>query len=151
MSTTANRRKPVTERYADSWGIYFDEYRSLLPSGHDELQALMTSVQRIKDDQFHVLADMHSEFGGGGCWLCGKWKGADVLEAHHVASGARKSDERTNIIMACRECHKRVQSDPRALPEVCIAKWRRDPGGLIWVRLALLVGRHLPDLITKEN
>lgn len=80
----------------------------------------------------------------GHCQLCGRQTGN--LEAHHIVAGARKSDERTNLICLCPwgACHELVQHSPDWLAVVLYMKWWLDRDNLSWQRLTDLKGSRLP-------
>lgn len=128
-------------RFPDSQGIYFDEAvvrGAFLPNRVSDWDR----IRRVTDAV--VLSRFHNAFSHGTCWLCSTIR-QHAAQAHHIASGARKSDELTNLVIVggafdC-NCHNRVQSSPAALREVFFAKWKHDHPNLSWVRLIHLVGR----------
>jgi len=76
--------------------------------------------------------------------------GLDRLELHHVIGGTKgRSDERTNLIMLCRDCHEQVAT--AGLGAILGMKWSIDRQGTDWVRLAVLRRSFLPDLIIDER
>ncbi len=130
--------------YLDCNGIPFTEYRKHLP----KLASDFPRPKRVKDAE--LLRYYHGEHDR--CQVCGRMPYWGVqLECHHITGGSKgRSDERTNIIMLCngwQGCHNRVQSSVALFGDVLWWKWKSTPEEVDWVRLALLHGSFLPDLI----
>jgi 5-methylcytosine-specific restriction endonuclease McrA len=142
--TRQAKAKRLTERYADSKGIPFDEYRVWLPERVSE----WPQVRRV--DDYEVCKRMHDQWQM--CWNCCRIDFITirgVVQAHHIAAGTKgRSDELTNIAMLCGDCHANANTDALPLGRILFLKWKHDRQYTDWVRLALLARRHLPDLIT---
>lgn len=138
-----NLAKRRRERYADSRGLPFDEYRLWLPERVSE----WPRVKPVMD--YEPLSLMHGLFDDE-CWNCGSEAGwGHNTEAHHIFGAARRSDELTNLAMLCRRCHENVNTPALPLGRILYLKWKADRWHLDWVRLATIAGKHLPDLITE--
>lgn len=129
----------LTNAYRDRWGLPFDEVRLWLPAR----VADWPTPPRVKVDRDGEMARFHAEFKGKQCWMCD-----DVgMELHHLAGGRHgRTHERFVFTWLCKTCHEnrvRVVDLGRLLH----AKWLHDRDGLDWVRLAIRLGRHLPDLV----
>ncbi len=136
--------RPAPERYLDCNGVAVDDYRALLP-GH---VSTWPPAIRVKDSRLLLLfATLWSR-----CQLCGATPPGtqfDRLHIHHIFGGTRgRSDETTNLMRLCSECHDWVQGNTTFLPVVLWAKWRTELGliypSIDWVRLAILRRQHLP-------
>lgn len=140
------RAKRLTERYADSKGVPFDEYRFHLPDRVSE----WPKVVRVDDDS--VEQKMHGWYSK--CWNCGAWRvfeWQDDMQTHHVVGGTRgRSDEYTNIAVLCARCHGNANTAALPMGHILYIKWKHDRQHTDWVRLALLHRQHLPDLITDK-
>lgn len=99
---------------------------------------------RIKVDKTGEQGLFHQQFAGTVCWGCETAKGREL---HHLCAGSRgRSHERELFTFLCRDCHANdVGRD--SLGRLLYAKWKYDQAECDWVRLAIRLGRHLPDLI----
>jgi hypothetical protein len=141
-----NRRKRMkattakaTERYPDGHGVYFDEVRGIL--GEDTSR--WPAVRRVKNPR--VLAIFHQLHSKD--WIdfrCGP-------EAHHMAAGylRGKSDELCALAALSGDWHPLVNTEALPLGHILYLKWKYDRPNCDWVRLTLLFGYFLPDLIVK--
>jgi hypothetical protein len=132
------RDSDVAKLHQDGWAMGFDEVRLWLPS-------------RVSDWPIvHRLDFPHSrEFYriAGECWWCGKFR---HCEAHHITGGTKgRCDTFTNLFRVCRPCHEEVQSNVDLLGRVLFLKWENDRINTNWLRLNLLAGYWLPDLIAS--
>lgn len=128
--TKRSRSVELLRRHADNEWIPFDSIRSLLP----DRVADWPNIQCLEDISVTRLMHRFYRF----CFLC---MSESDIEAHHIFGGAHRSDELTNILMVCYRCHKRIQSDPKCLREVLMAKWTWDRIHTNWRRMLLLHGR----------
>jgi hypothetical protein len=147
--TRMNRSKPLSrgpsrarkekaakarERYADGFGIYFDELRLHLPDSPKDWPK-----PRIVDD-----ADGRQEYRftrGLWCVYCDD----PAQDLHHLVGGSRgRCDSWANLLPLCRVCHERIQSVPSENPELLRMKCRHDKPCTSWVRLTLLRGSWWP-------
>lgn len=127
----------VAEAYEDSRGIAFDDVRGILGEDPSSWPAIKRPRYRQVCWQFH---EIHST-----CWHSGdSWP-----EAHHLAAGylRGKSDELCALVSLSREWHEKVNTEELPLGRILWLKWRHDRPSTDWVRLTLLFGYHLPDLI----
>ena len=135
-----------------------DEFRDCHGVAFDEVQSLLGPVRawpRIKRvDGRDVIVRVQRTFVN--CFWCnerGDWHSQArhlQLDPHHIFGGsAGRSDELTNILPVHRPCHDLIQSDSKLLGRVLYRKWLLDRMCTNWVRLSLLFGRFLPDLITE--
>jgi hypothetical protein len=139
--TRTARTKRLKERYADSHGICFDEYRLWLP----ERVSDWPSVRRVTNpsvcQMFHRLYPT--------CWNCA---GTLDVQAHHGCAGylRGRSDELTLLWALCGDfgngCHGKVATPSLSHGRLLMLKWKHDREHLDWVRVALVWRRHLPDL-----
>lgn len=139
----AAKRKASKEFFEDGLGVRFHETRLWLPSRvSDWPKVRIVNNKRAREV---LLRHQLYECGCPWCSLCESY--AEQMDGHHIFGGSRgRSDELTNLLIVCRQCHERIQSDPTTLPEVLHAKWEHDRESVSWVRLTLLAGRWLDDL-----
>lgn len=75
-----------------------------------------------------------------------------ILELHHMIGGrGGRSDERTNILPLCRWCHQGPHQITDNLGFVLFLKWLQAGEEIDWLRLAVLHGRFLPDLLSYDG
>ncbi len=128
--------------FPDSTGLYFGEAPQIVRAWPKLL-----TLRRV--DSSAVMNRFHAQHGY--CMVCGQSYGVK-LEAHHMASGSRISDELTNLLMVCKSCHSEVQSSKVHLGRCLWCKWKHDRPNLNWVRLSLLLGYEtLPELQTTRK
>lgn len=128
---------PKIETHKDSSGTPFDEYRLWLPPR----VADWPTPPRTKTDTEELQAEFHREFAGKKCWLCTE-KGHEL---HHLGAGMKgRSHDRYLFTWLCRSCHANIRLDD--LGRLLAAKWLHDRAHVDWVRTAIRLGRHLPDL-----
>lgn len=136
--------RPALERYLDCNGVAFEDYRTLLPGRVSDWPPADRIKNRCVLESFAVSWEH--------CQLCGATPPGtqfDRLHIHHIFGGTRgRSDESTNLIRLCSECHDRVQGNSTFLPVVLWAKWRTEKETwkptIDWVKLAILRRQHLP-------
>ena len=132
-------------RYVDGKGIGFNHYREHLPAR----AADFPKPGRIRNPD--VMSEFHQwDF----CFVTGvKYGGFKVkLEAHQRFAGtAGRSDELCNLIMLERATHENVKTEACPLGLLLWRKWLLDRENTDWVRLALLRGSFLPDLIIDKR
>lgn len=126
--------------FRDRNKVAFAEYRLWLPA---RVADWPNGSPRVKVDKDGEMKKFHQQYRGTTCWHCNSRKGEEL---HHAASGSRgRSHERTLFFWLCKDCHaNHVGTDN--LGRLLYAKWKYDRDGLDWVRLAIRLGRHLPDL-----
>lgn len=136
------RARRLRERFVDGHGVCFDEYRLWLPDKVSD----WPQVTRVDDPQ--VPRDYHE-------WWCTCWNCEEPpaytkpVDFHHLTGGTKgRSDEYCNGCMLCRECHDLANTNELPFARLLYLKWKFDRQHVSWVRLALLRGSHLPDLIT---
>lgn len=135
------RAKRLTERYADASGVCFDEHRDLLPPRVSDWPQIRRVTNPRVCELFHRMHRV--------CWNCGTT--ADV-QAHHFASGFTrgKSDELTLLWALCGDfgngCHGKVGTPELSHGKLLRLKWENDRECLLWLRIALVWRRFLPDL-----
>jgi hypothetical protein len=128
----------TNRRWIDGNDVAFNEYRQLLP----RLASDFPLPNRVKDQD--VLSAYRAEFDY--CQVCGR---SDLgIEVHHIIGGTKgRSDERTNLISLEPALHERVKTSELPQGLIMWCKWRIDPSGTDWVRLAILNRAFLPDLV----
>lgn len=161
MKRTPMKRKSdsATENLAVAESLYAD--------GHGETpEAAMTFINafrakygcwptphRLTDPR--VIVRLQKTFGF--CFVCerqcdwtareGSWLKLDV---HHIYAGtAGRADELTNLMPLCRPCHEKFQSLKPAAGFLLYRKWKFDRPNTDWLRLTILAGHCLPELITE--
>lgn len=125
-----------TPRYPDSKGLGIDDYHQLIPGRIGEQK-----IGKIKSrEALQEYADANWR-----CLICGA---VNRLEIHHIIGGYGRSDELTNLLMLCSDCHgtSRYSGAPPPLGKCLFAKWWYQQMQVDWARLAVLRARHLPDL-----
>ena len=136
----------MSELYLDGDGVAFGQYRELLPAR----AADFPNPHRVKAPD--VLEAFCRRWDH--CMVCGKG-GAKIwrLELHHLCHGTvGRCDSATNLIRLCGPsvntgtCHSDAHGGVLRLGTILWVKWRLDAASVSWVRLALLLGRFLPDL-----
>lgn len=135
----------ATENFADAHGVFFSEVRLIL--GED--RSRWPKVRRVRDAE--VCAMMHKRFIN--CWNCDEYCGfGSCLECHHLFAGSRtRSDEMTAIVCLCGDCHRNVNTPALPTGRLLYLKWLKDRQQLSWLRLTLLCGHFLPDMIPDEE
>lgn len=133
------------ERYVDNRGIEFGEIGFHL-RGRPGDWPRITRVTRKGACTF--MHEFHQA-----CWQCGKrGYGLDATQAHHIFEGSRgKSEELCNIAMLCALHHGQLSDPIIPLGRILYLKWKHDWLHTDWVRMTLLCGYHLPDLIADED
>lgn len=149
----------MSEKYLDCNGIPFADYRRELP-----IQVFhFPKANIIKSPE--LLQELHNEWDC--CQVCGRraglWTKWDAgpqenwvsLHLHHVIGAAGRSDERCNLLALCSEgpdqgCHAEAHGGKLPLGKILYHKWKADPDGIDWIRLAVLRGSFLPELIVEE-
>lgn len=139
----------MSEKFLDKNGIPFSQYREHLP-----FQIFhWPKMNYVKNAE--LLRELHAEWDC--CAACGRKAGPGVyLHLHHICGGlAGQSDERCNLIMLDSQgpdqgCHAEAHGGSLPLGKILYHKWQSDPDGVDWIRLAVLRGSFLPDLIVKE-
>lgn len=136
------RSKTKKQLFRDSHLIPFSEYRKYLPAR----AADFPPPNRIKDPD--LLSAIHASFP-----ICMACRAARCkIEVHHIIGGTKgRSDERTNLITLCHDCHDQVNTAAMPLGFILWLKWCSDGGSIDWVRLAILRRSFLPDLIPDEE
>lgn len=89
------------------------------------------------------------------CFVCerqGNWDAPEgswlKLDPHHLVGGtAGRADELCNLMPLCRRCHDKFQSLKPAFGFLLYRKWLFDRPNTDWLRLTILYGQALPDLI----
>jgi 5-methylcytosine-specific restriction endonuclease McrA len=136
---TTTKKPSAKQEYRDSRGVAFADVRFMLserPSGWPK-------IKRVEDPRVCQL--MHELYKR--CWRCG----AGNVQAHHEFAGSRgASDELTAIFMLCSECHSNVHTRAFETGELLYLKWKHDRLNVDWVRMHLLCGYWLPDLIVRR-
>jgi hypothetical protein len=135
----------MIERYRDGNGLAFADARKLLPKRASDFP----KVGIVKD--MAVLEAIGNAWPW--CMICGR-QPPDVwqLHRHHIMHGSGRSDELTNLIICCSDgpdqgCHSEAHGGVLRLGVILWAKWRLDRKNVDWLRLAILYGRFLPDLL----
>jgi 5-methylcytosine-specific restriction endonuclease McrA len=124
----------------DGQGLAFADYRRKLP----ERAADFPRAPIRRDDLMRTMC----RFDWDHCQMCAcKLRKTASGDVHHIIGGAGRSDEETNLLRLCRDCHD--ESWSVMLPQALYVKWKTDRENLSWVRLALLYGKFLP--IPKEG
>ncbi len=139
----------MSEKFLDANGISFADYRHFLPlrTFHFPKMHCVKNAELLRE--LHELWDC--------CQVCGRKADSTTrLELHHIVGAAGRSDERTNLIMLCSEgpdqgCHAEAHGGKLSLGNILWAKWYADRSNVDWVRLAVLRGSFLPDLIVKAE
>lgn len=123
----AERDAEAVARLMDGDGVYFDE-----------AEAIFWKVRGVAKLRRPHRPEIREQFRGPGlCLICENV--TPYGEPHHIVHGTvGRSDELTNLMRVCRECHNEIQSDARLLSKVLLAKWTFEPEQVSWVRLALL-------------
>ncbi len=132
--------------YVDGKGIGFNHYREYLP----ERAADFPRPKRIRCKDTMSRFHQHWDF----CFVSGVKRGAfDVkLESHHLFAGtAGRSDEPCNLIMLDRKVHEQVKTEAVPLRLLLWCKWMHDKAGTDWVRMSVLRGSFLPDLLVDPK
>lgn len=130
--------KRARERFEDCNGIAFDEVRLILPA-----ERRLWPVARLVVDP-DVCRLMHERFGR--CWECGAYP----VQVHHMIEGAHgRSDELANACVLCADCHGQNKRTIIPLGRQQFLKWDFDRVNTDWVRLTIVRGRWLDELITK--
>lgn len=120
----------VVELHRDSKNIPFVAANSYFANG-------VPKKEKDVDDR-DVCELYHTElYDRWMCWMCASRR--CILEAHHIVS---RSDEPCNIVMLCRDCHAKVQHNPKELPRVLLAKWTHDKMHADWRRIIELSGKR---------
>lgn len=129
MRAVSQKQKPMSERYPDGFGVYFDEVSSI--------------VGPVKSwPQIRIVHDEKRRWSlvKGLCWYCERTLAS---EPHHLFAGSRgRCDCLSNIFPMCHKCHLEIQSVPSLLPKVLYQKWLHGREHLSWVRLCHLLGRR---------
>ena len=126
----------------DALGVPFAGYHKLLP----KRAADFPLPHRVKDRQVLREYRLRSD----ACQVCGAtrqlWGGEPVwLELHHIIGGTQgRSDEPTNLLLLCRQCHLQVKTSALPQSRILYRKWATDQAHIWWVRLAILARKHLP-------
>lgn len=145
-----DRKREAIERYRDCHGIAFDEVRGYMEKHFGLKCSDWPTIKRIDDPL--VLQHMHSWFDSEAiCWGCGKVIIGvyPPLEAHHIEGGTKgRSDEFCNLAMICSNCHVDVHASTIPKGKVLFLKWSQDRQHTDWIRMTLLRGHYLPELIT---
>lgn len=147
----------MAKKYADKNSIAFADYRAFLP-----LKIFHWPKMRIVKSP-KLLAELHEEWDH--CQACGRKFGPHynasgpgwrAMQIHHIIGAAGRSDERTNLIGLCicgagseAGCHAEAHGGNLPLGRVLYLKWKSDPAGVDWIRLAILRGSFLPDLVAE--
>lgn len=130
--TTNSLTAPMT----DMQGYTLEQARVLMSDWKQRL-GRWPDAHAVKSPR--VMAAFHDEFHH--CWFCQ----TRHTEAHHFAHGARRSDERTNLIMVCSDfgggCHRLIESGKISQADVLTMKWKLDRDQLSWLRLLWLCKR----------
>ena len=137
LTATQCRAANAVKFHADCHGIYFHEAHLWLPNKVRD----WPQVRIVRDSKDYPILDEFRTRSGFWlpCWLCDK---PDLPnQIHHIVGGAHRSDEFTNLTLLCSACHRQVQSQPKELPRVLLAKWTHDRMNTSWVRLMALYGR----------
>jgi hypothetical protein len=142
MKRSASQTKVLQaqrDNYRDCHGVDFDDVRYIL--GED--RSKWPKVVRVIDpDVCRIMHELHSE-----CWK----SGVPNPQAHHEFAGsAGKSDEFCAIFMLSNYWHSWVHSERFPLGEQLYLKWLHDRCHVDWVRMTLLRGSFLPELIPNE-
>lgn len=132
--------------YTDGKGIAFNHYREHLPTRAADFPRRRAIRDRDVMSSFHQAWDF--------CFVTGVKRGAFgvKLEAHHLFSGtAGRSDETCNLIMLDHKIHEQVKTAKVPLGLLLWCKWRLDRDNMDWIRMAVLRGSFLPDLINDPR
>lgn len=122
----------------DGLGVAFEQHRRLVPMnlGYFPPANIVRSYPVLASYRFNWLK----------CQICGRDLHTNDGHVHHIIGGSGKSDEETNLLRLCNGfggCHD--ESWSIMLPQALWAKATTDREHLSWVRLAILLGHHLPD------
>jgi len=126
----------MAEPLQDKHGIAFANYRALLP-------------KRTRDwPRPNIITSPYARRKyrkpWGWCQMCERY--IKIAHTHHIIHGSSgRSDEDTNLLVLCRECHHEIHVGRYTLANALFAKWLFDSYTLDWVRLAVLFGKALPD------
>jgi hypothetical protein len=112
--TRRTKTKRERERYADGYGVLFDEVRHMVSP-----QELRQPVRRVVED---AILHQYRWFSKA-CPLCQRVR---QLEPHHIFAAGKKSNEHSCLIPLCRECHDEIQSQPSEYRRVWRARWEWD-------------------------
>lgn len=140
----------MSKKYRDCNNIPFSQYREHLP-----LKLFYwPRMNCVKSPA--LLRELHEEWDF--CHNCSRKAAPGVyLHLHHIFGGmAGRSDERCNLICLHstgpdQGCHAEAHGGSLPLGRVLYLKWLHDPTGVDWVRLAVLRGSFLPELIVEEK
>lgn len=119
----------------DGRGVRLGDCRKLLPRRAADWPS--PNIVRYRG----VVADYRRRWQF--CQVCEVPLTSAQCDVHHIVGGAGRSDERCNLLRLCTGCHD--ESWSAMLPVSLWAKWRTDRQALGWVRLAVLLGHHLPE------
>lgn len=135
-SCVGGRRGRVMLRYLDSTGTGLREYQSTIPGRFGDEKIKVVKDKQVLED----YAESHYH-----CLCCGRHR---HVELHHIVGGARRSDEPTNLLALCSDCHgtSRTTGGPPSLEFCMWLKWLREPETLVWRRVALLRARMFQEL-----
>lgn len=134
----AARRDDARRLFEDGFGVRFHETRMWLPDLVKDWPTVRI-VDRKANRDFVRL--------GGMCYWCERLFHPNELDPHHIFGASHRCDCLTNLMPVCRACHDKIQSVPELLPSVLYRKWTLDRQHVSWVRLTLLAGRWLDDLV----
>lgn len=139
----------MTDLYRDKHGVEFGRVRAEM----GERVANWSPVHRKKASEprrIRLIGEFHAAFDLSGCWLCGITPGMELdsfAECHHITGNGCRSEERTSYSLVCRRCHReRIPNHDLWLPRLLFKKWELDRRELDWIRLTMIVGKHLPLL-----
>ncbi len=139
----ARKMKAAKELQRDSKGRTIFEALRLIPRTVEDWDEYKNrgGANRVtnKDAMLEMRQRYTNETGAGECWLCGAFR---ELDPHHFPEGAARSDELCLIVMACRDCHRRVEGDDKCDQEVLRAKLEHDPLTVDFLRVFERMGKE---------
>lgn len=140
-----NRASQATQRkceYRDSRGLSLRDVRTMLGEDTSRWPKIGRPIRdRRVCEQFHALHDR--------CWFTG----AAWPEAHHMGAGFTrgKRDELCCLVALSKAWHERVNTVELPLGTLLWLKWHHDWPHTDWLRLTLIFGYHLPELMPVDS
>ena len=163
MKRTPMKRKSdsATEKLADAEALHADGHGLLPHEAMEWIELYLATIRqwprprRLTDPR--VIVRLQKSFGF--CFVCERqcdWTARGEswlkLDPHHLTGGtAGRADELCNLMPLCRKCHDKFQSLKPAFGFLLYRKWKFDRPNTDWLRLTILHGQCLPELITEWN
>lgn len=147
----SERLAEALDGYADAHGLLPGEVMPIL--NPYIRQSGWPRANRLTDRR--IIVRLQLVFGNCfACGLQGSWDANEEswlkLDPHHLVGGtAGRADELCNLMPLCRKCHDKFQSDKAMFGFLLYRKWLMDRANTDWLRLTILYGKALPDLIIE--